>query len=484
MIKQYLASAFSLLVISAVFTACKESPTQPPIVIPGEGEPIVYSKHIEPIFRNSCGGSGCHLDGENAEGLALNTWDDVMKGSESGAVVIPFAAVKSHLLQHISTDTTVAPIARPTMPMGRDPLPREQILLIKRWIAEGAKNDAGQIALSGDRPRVFVTNQSEDKVVVIDQATQRIARYFDVGSNPGSPIKEFPHNILLSPDKHYLYVNTIKGGTVEKYDAQTFTKIGSVQVGSSPAQIAVTADGSTLYVSNFDVTLSQRFINKVDAATMTSTPIPDVGAAPHGVTLGKGEHFLYTANALGDNISEVDLATFDVVRRIPMSIGVPPVVIGAPTYEPYQSVLSTDGTQLWVTCRTRGDVRVVDIAAGRVIDSIPVGTRPQIPAIRPGSSELWVPNQGSDNISIIDMSTRAVLATIQGVFGQPHAIAFNADGTMAYVSCENQKGTGSLHHPLEGAPVIPGIVYVIDVQFRTIIRQIEVGGFAAGIAIM
>jgi YVTN family beta-propeller protein len=483
--RRFLLPALTLAILLPLISCSKDQPTGPTIVIPGPGDSIVYSKHIEPIFKKSCGGSGCHLNGENAAELSLDTWDEVMKGTEDAVVVVPYSPQHSDLFSHVNTDTTLGSIMTPHMPGDHDTLPREQMLTIRRWIAEGAKNDAGEVALAGlDRPRIFVTAQAEDKITAIDLQTERTMRYITVGSRPdeSTPL-EAPHNLALSPDGRYLYVNLIAAGMIEKYDAHSFQKLGQAAVGLSPAQIVVTRDGSTLYVSNFDISLKQRFINRVDAASFTVTDtIDQPGQAPHGLTLSKDEHFLYTMNARTDDISEIDLTSpdFEVTNRIPIVPGSPKLPNDPVKYEPYQSVLSADGKLMFVSCRTSGEIRVVDLTAHRVIDSIKVGTAPQILAITPNGEEIWVPNRGSNDVSIINVATRKVVYTIPNFVQGPHAIDFTADGKTAYLSCENT--TGSAHHPTVGSR-IPGKFYVIDVAARTGRNVFDIGSFAAGIAV-
>jgi YVTN family beta-propeller protein len=474
-----------LALVASMLVGCGDDPVAPPTIeTPGAGEPVIYSKHIAPIFATSCAVSGCHAGAGAPSGLRLESWETVMAGSEEGAVVIPFAPLKSHLLQHISTDTTVAPIASPHMPYLRDPLPLEQILTIKRWILEGAKNDAGDVALSGNRPRVLATNQAEDLVVAIDLETRRIARYVSVGRRPdASSAPESPHNILFSPDGRYFYVNLIAAGEVEKYDAVTFAKLGTATVGLSPAQMAVTADGSTLFVSNFDLTLSQRFISRVDASTMTIVDdIETGGYAPHGVALSLDQTRLYTTNAASDDISEIDVATGEVLRIIPIVPDAPLPPGTKAKHEPYQGVLSQDGTLFFVTCRASAQVRVVDLAAGRVVDSIPVGSRPLILERSRDGREIWVPNQASETVSIIDVATRQVVGTVTGLETQPHAVGFSPDGTRAFITCENQSGTAHEHHPITGGKN-PSFIYVVNTATHEIEQTIEVGAFAAGIAV-
>ena len=474
--------AVAPLLITGLIAGCSsDDPSGPPdIVLPNDGEPVDYRTHIEPIFLNSCAGSDCHVGGRSS-GLSLASYDDLIEGSEFGAVVVPFAAARSHLFQHVNIDTALGPRATPTMPLGRDPLPIEQILAIRRWIDEGARGPDGEVPLTGaDRGRVYVTCQSEDVVTVIDLETELISRFIPVGVRPDI---ESPHNILLSPDGSAFYVVMIGAGRVDKYDAVTYELLGSVDVGLSPAQLRITSDGSRLYASNFDLTFQQPFVYTFGSSMSGDVTAIDIeGNAPHGVTLSGDEQFLYTMNAGSDDISVVDLATREVVDRIPIVPGSPPAPAGAAVHEPYQGEIAPDGL-LYVTCRTSAQVRVVDLAQRRVIDSIPVGNRPLIGALSPDGTSFWVPNQGSNTVSIIAIASRSVVATISGLNDQPHAVAFSPDGTTAFVSCENLAGGENLHHPLEGTEVVPGIVYAINVSSRSITNAIETGGFAAGITV-
>ncbi|HVZ38793.1 MAG TPA: beta-propeller fold lactonase family protein [Candidatus Kapabacteria bacterium] len=480
------AAVASGLLAGLLLAGCKSDPTgPPPVVIPGPTETIIYSKHIQPIFTNSCGGTGCHLSNDNLNGVLLDSWEHLMSGAaDYGAEIVPYSVAKSHLFQHINSDTTLSPVVEPVqrMPLARSPLPQEQVDAIRRWIAEGAKNDNGEVALgTPSRPRVYVAAQADDAVTVIDQATQLVARYIPVGSITGGA-PESPHNLVLSPDGNYLYVNLIVAGMVEKYDAHTFAKLGSVRVGLSPAQIAITHDGSTLYVSNFDQTLAQTFVMRLNAATLTVTDtIFDVGLAPHGVTLSADEKYLYTTNAFSDDISEIDLSTLQVKRRFLATPDSPLPPSTKPLLQPYQSVISHDGRYLFFSCRVHSQVRVVDLTTGRVIDSIAVGTTPLVLNMTPDGREIWVPNQAAASLTVIDVASRSVVATITDLKQQPHAVGFSADGRTAFLSCENQNG--NQHHATIGSSLAPGLVYVIDVATRRVIRSMEVGSFAAGVAV-
>ncbi|MEX1276450.1 MAG: c-type cytochrome domain-containing protein, partial [Bacteroidota bacterium] len=143
---------------------------------------IVYSRHVQPLFDQSCSSGGCHNSGSAAAGLKLDSWENVFRGSEHGASVIPFRSRKSHLIFHVNRDAAVAPVANPPMPPDR-PLSPAEVRFLIRWIDEGAKNDAGDAPL--ERPRlgkVYVTNQADDEVAVIDIESQLLMRMVPVGA--------------------------------------------------------------------------------------------------------------------------------------------------------------------------------------------------------------------------------------------------------------------------------------------------------------
>jgi hypothetical protein len=107
------------------------------IPVPAFGQTdLTYWQDIRPIFRKHC--TACHSARnvkkiEVSGGLALDTFDGVRKGSKR-AVVEPGMSDKSLLHQLLVTSDE-----QRRMPLETDPLPKEKIELIKRWIDSGAK---------------------------------------------------------------------------------------------------------------------------------------------------------------------------------------------------------------------------------------------------------------------------------------------------------------------------------------------------------
>ena len=78
---------------------------------------------------------------------------------------------------------------------------------------------------------------------------------------------------------------------------------------------------------------------------------------------------------------------------------------------PVEMALSADGRSLYVVCEKSDELRVVDIASGKVIKQIAVGHVPTGISLSPDGKQIYVANSWSDNVSVIDTSTLSVART-------------------------------------------------------------------------
>jgi YVTN family beta-propeller protein len=108
---------------------------------------------------------------------------------------------------------------------------------------------------------------------------------------------------------------------------------------------------------------------------------------------------------------------------------------------------------------------VVDTGTNTVVDTIGVGVNALGIAITPDGSRAYVANNLSGSVSVIDIATNTVVATI-GMF-QPVAVAVSPDGTRAYVTNSSETF---------------GSVSVIDTASNTVDATIVIGPNAQGVA--
>ncbi len=97
-----------------------------------EPEAASYYKQVVPIFKRSC--TGCHNPGKMKGELDLTSTAAIRKGGKHGVIIKDSDPKKSSLIEEVSGDD-------PSMPKEGDPLTKDEVALIERWIAEGAKDD-------------------------------------------------------------------------------------------------------------------------------------------------------------------------------------------------------------------------------------------------------------------------------------------------------------------------------------------------------
>jgi len=108
---------------------------------------VSFSEEVKPILRDNC--MKCHDgggEGSSKSEFKVNTYDDVMKGTKFGKVVIPGDSESSTLYRLVAhkagTEIQMPPHHSETRASEMlEPLPAEQIDIIKMWIDQGAKNN-------------------------------------------------------------------------------------------------------------------------------------------------------------------------------------------------------------------------------------------------------------------------------------------------------------------------------------------------------
>ncbi len=96
------------------------------------GQWVSFREEVAPVFYKRC--LACH-NARTAKGrLNMESYGSIMKGGESGAVVEAGKGDDSNLCIQVGDGS---------MPKDADPLAPEQVAVIKKWVALGAKLDAG-----------------------------------------------------------------------------------------------------------------------------------------------------------------------------------------------------------------------------------------------------------------------------------------------------------------------------------------------------
>ena len=181
-------------------------------------------------------------------------------------------------------------------------------------------------------------------------------------------------------------------------------------------------------------------------------------ATSHMVSLRSDRRVGYTANIRANSISEVNFLP-GATRSL--TVGAQPEGIGA----------RPDGKEVWVGSNTEGTITVVDVGSWLVVATLQVGERPYRVSISPDGTRAAASLTASNRVRLYDVATRREVATVEipgaeGQPAQPVGIAFSRDGRTAYVACQ---GTGS--------------VAIIDVREAKLVRTVSVGPGPDAVAI-
>ncbi|MHB1846654.1 MAG: beta-propeller fold lactonase family protein, partial [Deltaproteobacteria bacterium] len=172
--------------------------------------------------------------------------------------------------------------------------------------------------------------------------------------NAGSPRGAYDGTLAMSNDGKYLYTVNADTGTVTVVDAAGRQVVATVPVGASPARVIVGPD-DTLYVSN----RGSRSVSVIHRGEWTEASRIAVGAEPIGLALSKDGSTLYVASSASATLDAIDLTTPADTKRWESQL----------SDYPHGVAVLPDG-RLYVSHYRSGLVDVVDPASGNVTSQI------------------------------------------------------------------------------------------------------------------
>ncbi|MBI3766634.1 MAG: hypothetical protein HY277_09080, partial [Ignavibacteriales bacterium] len=96
-----------------------------------------YKKDVYPIFKKYC--LPCHTEDQmNPSQLYLDNYDDMMKGGKHGCPIAPGQPDSSFMVKKLGSEP---PFGDPMPYKRKTPFPEDTLSILKKWIAQGAKNN-------------------------------------------------------------------------------------------------------------------------------------------------------------------------------------------------------------------------------------------------------------------------------------------------------------------------------------------------------
>ena len=268
---------------------------------------------------------------------------------------------------------------------------------------------------------LWVTLGDSDQLVEMDPYTYRELRRITVDPKP--------HGLAISADGSTVYLASDKTGNFQVIDVRSGRITGQIPIGNDPNQMTLTKDGRFAYVPlRGDSKIAVVQLDPLKLVKLLPSP-----AGPHDAYTSADGTRIYVGAQFGTGIVVIDPATQSVLHVIPTTAGVRPM-------EP-----SEDGKTIYVALSKLLGFVVVDPAARRVTRRIELGTLPEgMPQpyrdtwthalqIANEGRELWLCDDINDLIRVIRLSDMKEVAQIRtGHF--PHWFAMRPDGRVIFVS--------------------------------------------------
>jgi DNA-binding beta-propeller fold protein YncE len=294
-------------------------------------------------------------------------------------------------------------------------------------------------------PALLVLEKSDNSLAIVDPANLQIVARVPAGPDP--------HEIVASADGKLAYISNYGGSdgalnTISVIDLATQKALPPINLGALHSAHGLALAGGKLYFT----AETNKVVGRYDPATQSVDWVLGTGQdRTHMVAVSENLDRIVTSN--------VSSGTISIIEQIPSPAGFfgpPPVSSGSPGSAPPAGGL-TQGIGA-PPGGPRKTWRVTNIPTGRGAEGFDLS---------PDGKEIWAANAQDATVTIIDVTSKRVAQTLPISVKGANRLKFTTDGKRVLIS---GLGAGA------GSNLV-----VLDAASRKEVKQINLGGGAAGI---
>ncbi len=231
-----------------------------------------------------------------------------------------------------------------------------------------------------------------------------------------------------------------------------------IPTGEGPHEIAVSDDGKLAFVSNYGSRTPGSSISIIDLASQKELRRLDLGVLrrPHGIYFADGK--LYFTAEINKLIGRYD----PVSNQIDW-------LLGTGQNSTHMLMVSKDLNTIFTANIGSNSISVIERGSSPGAWNqtvIPVGKGPEGIDLSPDGKQLWTAHSQDGGVSIIDLASKKVMATIDANTKRSNRIKFTTDGSRVLIS-----------------DLAAGELIVLDVATRKEIKRLPLGKAPEGILI-
>jgi YVTN family beta-propeller protein len=252
---------------------------------------------------------------------------------------------------------------------------------------------------------LYFADTGNDTVAVIDSAALDPSNY----ENPAETLIHVgldPQGLAVTPDGSQVWVADTGPqtgqpslGGISVISTATDTVTSTLNLPADPREIAFSPSGATAYVTTGDGVLVINTATLKVAGVIRGLGNPeDVAVSPNGKTV-------YVTNTVQGLVDVISAATSKVTGTIKVG------------QLPWQLVISSDGSTIYVADADSNAISVISTASDKVTDTISDAGDPVSVALTPDGSQLWVGGLTSGIITVFDTANDSLVGSFNVGYG-------------------------------------------------------------------
>jgi len=297
---------------------------------------------------------------------------------------------------------------------------------------------------------VMIVNRDSNDIAFLDMKTKAIVGRVFLGNNVN------PHMVMMSPDGRYVVTGGTRANKAYVIDVRTLQLVKTIPVDIAPEHLSFSPDSRWYYQGNPE----GDSISVIDMQSLTKIKTIPGLVEPLNVTFVADGSKAYVGNYGAHWIGVIDVRRHELLKKIQIAD-----MPGVAKLDPAKylgelhginiAALSNDGKTLYAADGDLGVVAVIDPREDKVLKTIRVGKDPWRIYMNHDGKYAITPNNGDETISIIDLQTNKVAATLEA---GPNMTGVNYAAGKAFVISSTT-----------------GFVYVYDMKSLTPAGRIKIG---------
>ena len=275
-------------------------------------------------------------------------------------------------------------------------------------LASSASMAQQDVKIADPTSVVMIVNRDSNDLGFMDIKTKKIIGRVFLGNNVN------PHMVMMSPDGRYVVTGGTRANKAYIIDTRTLELVKIIPVDIAPEHLAFSPDGRWYYQGNPE----GDSISVIDMVSLTKIKTISGFVEPLNVTFTPDGSKAYVGNYGAHWVGVVDVRRHELLKKIQIA-EVPSFSKLDPDryYKDIHGIniaaITPDGRYLYAADGDLGVVGVIDAREDKVVKVIRVGKDPWRVYMGHDGKYAIIPNNGDETISIIDIRTNKVAATLE-----------------------------------------------------------------------